>query len=72
MATVSAGQALLMMGALTGVGVALAWPVHRDGRGMPMKGGAGAPCCRSWIQNLLLGNPEVEASKYIQDRNMPK
>ena len=52
-ATIGQAYAILAVGfALT---VATAWPVNRDGSGMPISGGAGTPGTRSWLMHAMLG-----------------
>lgn len=40
--------------------LAMAWPVNRDGTALPKGLGNGAPCTRTFFENMVLGFPEVK------------
>ena len=39
----------------------LAWPINKDGSGMPYKGGAGTPCVRTLFYHASLGFPDKKS-----------
>ena len=56
----------ILTGSLFTLAILCAWPVNRDGSGIPSQGGNGAPCCRSRLQNAILGFPEVTQAKDLK------